>query len=140
MAFLILLLLTADPTARVHQEIVVTAERSAVPRDELTTATTILTSAEIEAAPATNAAEVLALVPGMSVFSASSTVPATLTLRGFYGGGEADYTRLLVETAAWEKRRNAERARINWMFTTEKARAKMGRAYPKPAGASGPRQ
>ncbi|HJX21452.1 MAG TPA: IS630 family transposase, partial [Steroidobacteraceae bacterium] len=43
------------------------------------------------------------------------------------------YTRLLAETAAWEKRRNAERARINWMFTTEKARAKMGRAYPKPA-------
>jgi hypothetical protein len=34
--------------------------------------------------------------------------------------------------AAWEKQRNAERARIKWMFTTEKARAKMGRAYPKP--------
>jgi transposase len=50
------------------------------------------------------------------------------------------YTRLLAETAAWEKRRNAERARINWMFTTEKARAKMGRAYPKPAAASGPPQ
>ena len=46
------------------------------------------------------------------------------------------YTRLLAETAAWEKQRNAERARINWMFTTEKARAKMGRAYPKPAPAS----
>jgi hypothetical protein len=30
------------------------------------------------------------------------------------------YTRLVAETAAWEKRRNAERARINWMFTTEK--------------------
>ena len=43
------------------------------------------------------------------------------------------YTRLVAETAAWEKRRNAERARINWMFTTEKARAQMGRAYPKPA-------
>src|SRR5437879_5347936 len=40
------------------------------------------------------------------------------------------YARLVAETAAWEKRRNAERARINWMFTTEKARAKMGRAYP----------
>jgi transposase len=50
------------------------------------------------------------------------------------------YTRLLVETAAWEKRRNVERARINWMFTTEKARAKMARAYPTPAGASRPRQ
>ena len=43
------------------------------------------------------------------------------------------YARLIAETAAWEKRRNAERARIKWMFTTEKARAKMGRAYPKPA-------
>jgi len=50
------------------------------------------------------------------------------------------YARLVAETAAWEKRRNAERARINWMFTTEKARAKMGRAYPKPAGKSGKRQ
>ena len=47
------------------------------------------------------------------------------------------YARLVAETAAWEKRRNAERARINWMFTTEKARAKMGRAYPKPVSASG---
>ena len=50
------------------------------------------------------------------------------------------YTRLVAETAAWEKRRNAERARINWMFTTEKARAKMGRAYPKPACESGGHQ
>ncbi len=41
------------------------------------------------------------------------------------------YTRLVAEIAAWEKRRNAER-RVNWMFTTEKARDKMGRAYPKP--------
>jgi transposase len=46
------------------------------------------------------------------------------------------YTRLVAETAAWEKQRNAARTPINWMFTTEKARAKMGRAYPKPVGAS----
>ena len=50
------------------------------------------------------------------------------------------YTRLVSETAAWERQRNAARARINWMFTTDKARAKMGRAYPKPAAASGRRQ
>jgi hypothetical protein len=43
------------------------------------------------------------------------------------------YTRLVADTAACEKRRNAEHARIKWMFTTEKARAKMGCAYPKPA-------
>ena len=46
------------------------------------------------------------------------------------------YTRLVAETAAWEKRRNAERARINWMFTTEKARAKMAHAYPRPSAKS----
>jgi hypothetical protein len=34
------------------------------------------------------------------------------------------------EIAAWQQQRNAERARIKWMFTTEKARAKMGHAYP----------
>jgi hypothetical protein len=35
------------------------------------------------------------------------------------------------EIAAWERERNAAGARITWMFTTEKARAKMSRAYPK---------
>jgi len=40
--------------------------------------------------------------------------------------------RLVAEIAAWERQRNASGARIKWMFTTEKARVKMGRAYPKP--------
>jgi transposase len=39
------------------------------------------------------------------------------------------------EIAAWERERNAVGARLNWMFTTEKARTKMGRAYPKPSAA-----
>ena len=37
------------------------------------------------------------------------------------------------EIAAWEYERNAAGARVGWMFTTENARAKMGRAYPKTA-------
>ena len=37
------------------------------------------------------------------------------------------------EIAAWERARNTAGARVNWMFTTEKARTKMGRAYPRPA-------
>jgi transposase len=45
--------------------------------------------------------------------------------------------QLAAETAAWEQQRNAARARIKWMFTTQKARAKMERAYPKPAVKSG---
>jgi transposase len=41
--------------------------------------------------------------------------------------------QLKSEIAAWERQRNASGARIKWMFTTDKARAKMGRAYPQPA-------
>jgi hypothetical protein len=44
--------------------------------------------------------------------------------------------KLAAETAAWEQQRNAARARMKWMFTTDKARAKMGRAYPKPGAKS----
>jgi transposase len=44
--------------------------------------------------------------------------------------------RLVAEIAAWEQQRNASGARIKWMFTTDKARAKMGRAYPDPAAAT----
>jgi transposase len=53
-----------------------------------------------------------------------------------------DRDRLEREIAAWEQTRNATGARVQWLFTTEKARAKMGRAYPvpvppdPPAGAS----
>ena len=38
--------------------------------------------------------------------------------------------RLETEVAAWQRRRNAAGARINWMFTTDRAREKMGHAYP----------
>jgi DDE superfamily endonuclease len=37
------------------------------------------------------------------------------------------HAKLAAETAAWEKQRNAARARIKWMFTTDKARAKWAR-------------
>lgn len=40
--------------------------------------------------------------------------------------------RLIEEIAAWEHQRNADGATINWMFTTERARTKLARAYPNP--------
>jgi transposase len=46
-----------------------------------------------------------------------------------------DKAMLVSEIAAWERRRNQERARITWMFTVERARQKLGRAYPLPADA-----
>ena len=42
--------------------------------------------------------------------------------------GRARWTLKLL--AGWERQRNAARSGIKWMFTTEKARSKMGRAYP----------
>jgi transposase len=41
-----------------------------------------------------------------------------------------DPKRLRREITAWERQRNAARSRIKWMFTTDKARAKMAAAYP----------
>jgi transposase len=38
--------------------------------------------------------------------------------------------RLVTEIDAWERARNASGARINWMFDTQRARKKLGRAYP----------
>jgi transposase len=45
----------------------------------------------------------------------------------------ADRSTLDREVAAWEQQRNQNGAKINWMFTTERARAKLARAYPQPA-------
>lgn len=44
-----------------------------------------------------------------------------------------DRAQLEQEIAAWERECNAAGARITWVFTTEKARTKMGRAYPNTA-------
>jgi hypothetical protein len=44
-----------------------------------------------------------------------------------------DREELEREIAAWERQRNLAGAHLKWMFTTEKARTKMGRAYPRPA-------
>ncbi len=39
--------------------------------------------------------------------------------------------RPVCEIAAWERQRNHSAARIKWMFTIDKARSKMARAYPE---------
>ena len=44
--------------------------------------------------------------------------------------------QLIAEIAAWERQRNASGASIKWMFTTERARAKLARAYPGTANES----
>jgi hypothetical protein len=39
-------------------------------------------------------------------------------------------TRIAAEIAAWEKRRNEQKARIHWTFTLAAARQKMRKCYP----------
>lgn len=41
-----------------------------------------------------------------------------------------DKPTLVREVAAWERRRNAEKATIRWLFTVQKAREKLQKAYP----------
>jgi hypothetical protein len=48
--------------------------------------------------------------------------------------GERDV--LSAEIKAWERQRNASGARVRWKFTTDKARAKLARAYPHPTNTS----
>jgi transposase len=43
-----------------------------------------------------------------------------------------DMSTLIAEVAKWEQRRNRELARIEWLFTIDRAREKLGRAYPTP--------
>ncbi|MGH7340515.1 MAG: IS630 family transposase, partial [Candidatus Rokuibacteriota bacterium] len=42
----------------------------------------------------------------------------------------AERETLIAEIAAWERLRNASGARVKWMFDTQRARAKLARAYP----------
>jgi hypothetical protein len=40
--------------------------------------------------------------------------------------------KLVSEINAWQKQRNSAKARVKWMFTTNRARDKLARAYPQP--------
>ena len=40
--------------------------------------------------------------------------------------------KLVSQIAAWQRQRNSARARVKWMFTTERARTKLAHAYPDP--------
>ena len=44
-----------------------------------------------------------------------------------------DKATLISEVAQWERRRNAQRARIKWLFTVDRARQKLASSYPATA-------
>jgi iron complex outermembrane receptor protein len=77
---------------------VVTAERSATPLATTTAAVSVVTGAELRRAPVRTLADALQRVPGLAFLDLDglglNPVP---TVRGFYGGGEAEYVVLLLD-------------------------------------------
>ncbi|MEA2571487.1 MAG: vitamin transporter [Acidobacteriota bacterium] len=96
---LLLLLATADDAVPVvRKEIVVTPERGAAARDQVAAAVTVLTREQIERLPAESLAEIVNTIPGMTMyFDAPGAGAPMITSRGFFGGGEVEYVKLLVD-------------------------------------------
>jgi len=102
MIVIALLLLLADgPPVQlppVKAEIVVTPERGAEQRDAVAAAVTVITREEIAAQPAQSLAEIVDEIPGMTMFFAGAAAGAPMIAsRGFFGGGEVEYVKLLID-------------------------------------------
>jgi outer membrane receptor protein involved in Fe transport len=82
----------------VKGEIVVTPERGAAERDAVAASVTVVTHEQLEALPAESLAEVVNLVPGMTMnFDDAAAGAPMISARGFFGGGENEYVKLLVD-------------------------------------------
>ena len=79
-------------------EIIVTAERAPGDRDRQPAATAVVTRDQIDQQPAVTLADVASTLPGFQILSAgSSGFPPSSIARGFFGGGEAEYVKVLVD-------------------------------------------
>lgn len=98
--------------AVLRKEIVVTAARDEQPRDQASAALTVLDRDDIRQLPVSSVAEVLAYVPGVTMMyeSGASGVPV-ISSRGFFGGGEVEYVKLLVDGVPLG---DAESGNVDW--------------------------
>jgi len=96
----------------VKQEIVVTAAREEQPKDQASAAVTVLTRKDIERLPAESLSEVLAFVPGVTMmFDGGASGIPMVTSRGFFGGGEVEYMKLIVDGVPVG---DAESGNVDW--------------------------
>ncbi|HSY50985.1 MAG TPA: TonB-dependent receptor [Thermoanaerobaculia bacterium] len=102
----------ATPKTVIKQEVVVTAAREEQPRDQASAAVTVLTRKDIERLPAESLAEVMAFVPGVTMMfdSGASGIPM-VTSRGFFGGGEVEYMKLIIDGVPVG---DAESGNVDW--------------------------
>lgn len=111
-ATLLALLAAAPQTPVIQDDIVVTASRSEQPRDQASAAVTLLDAEDLERLPAASLAEVLAFVPGVTMMfdSGASGLPM-VTSRGFFGGGEVEYLKLMIDGVPVG---DAESGNVDW--------------------------
>ncbi|HXH41867.1 MAG TPA: TonB-dependent receptor, partial [Thermoanaerobaculia bacterium] len=102
----------AKPQTVIKQEVVVTAAREEQPRDQASAAVTVLTRKDIDRLPAESLSEVLSFVPGVTMMfdSGASGLPM-VTSRGFFGGGEVEYMKLIVDGVPVG---DAESGNVDW--------------------------
>jgi outer membrane cobalamin receptor len=102
----------SKPPPTVKQEIIVTAAREEQPRDQAAAAVTVLTMADIRKLPAESLADLLAYVPGVTMmFDSSASGVPMITSRGFFGGGEVEYVKLIVDGVPVG---DAESGNVDW--------------------------
>ena len=78
--------------------VIVAAERARVPLAASTAAAARLSRGQLQAAPLRSVAEALQAVPGVTFLDVDGLgLDPQLTLRGFYGGGEAEYVVVLLD-------------------------------------------
>lgn len=97
---------------RFETEVVVTPERGETPRNLVPAATVVLEGDALPALPVVQLNEAVAVLPGFQFQQAQPwAVKPLVSARGFFGGGEAEYVRLLVDGVPVA---DAETGLIDW--------------------------
>ena len=88
----------APPPPAFETEVLVTAERGPEPRDATAASTAVLMRADIELLPGNGLPALMTFLPGFHVlFSSDSAGTPMIQSRGFFGGGEAEYVKLVID-------------------------------------------
>jgi vitamin B12 transporter len=96
----------------IKQEIIVTAAREEQPRDQACAAVTVLDKTAIERLPAESLAEVMGFVAGVTMmFDGDAGGVPMVASRGFFGGGEVEYVKLIVDGVPVG---DAESGNVDW--------------------------
>ncbi len=101
-------------TSRVYElgTVVKTANRAATILANTTSATSVITAGSLRRSPALTVTDHLSRTPGISFFSLDGLgFEPQPTVRGFYGGGEAEYVQLQLDGQPLS---DAESGLVNW--------------------------